>query len=135
METHKTEGLFSTGGSILDCVMGEGWLASPDLKQSQPQFSMKPSYSLVAFALALALTPSPSFALPPAKETPAATSTGGATDAPAPKEELSGGQRLGRFFVGTARVVGTGLKKTGQAMGRGIDKMIEKGAPKSKEKP
>jgi hypothetical protein len=43
---------------------------------------------------------------------------------------LSDKQRVGRFFKGSARAVGSGLKKTGQFLGKGINKMIEKGGPK-----
>jgi hypothetical protein len=89
---------------------------------------MKPSYSL-AFAIALALTASSSFAVPPAKDAPAETTT------PASKDKLTDKQKVGRFFVGTGRAIGNGVKKTGQFLGRGIDKMVEKGAPKEKAKP
>ncbi len=89
---------------------------------------MKPSYSL-AFAIALALTASSSFAVPPAKEAPAETATAAT---PASKDQLTDKQKVGRFFVGTGRAIGNGVKKTGQFLGRGIDKMVEKGAPKSK---
>ena len=95
---------------------------------------MKHSYPLTSLALALglALTASSSFAVPPSETAPPAATTTASPATPATTETLTGGQRLGRFFRGTARVVGSGLKKTGQALGKGIDKMIEKGSPKPK---
>ena len=87
---------------------------------------MKKTILLTAFAAALALTAAPSYAVPPAESAPAAATTA----APATTEQLSDKQRVGRFFKGSARAVGTGLKKTGQFLGKGINKMIEKGGPK-----
>jgi hypothetical protein len=87
---------------------------------------MKKTILLTAFAAALALTAASSYAVPPAEPAPAATTT----SAPATTEQLSDKQRVGRFFKGSARAVGSGLKKTGQFLGKGINKMIEKGGPK-----
>ena len=87
---------------------------------------MKKTILLTAFAAALALTAASSYAVPPAESAPAAATTA----APATTEQLSDKQRVGRFFKGSARAVGTGLKKTGQFLGKGINKMIEKGGPK-----
>jgi hypothetical protein len=86
---------------------------------------MKKTILLTAFAAALAFTATPSYAVPPAESAPAAGAT-----APATTEQLSDKQRVGRFFKGSARAVGSGLKKTGQFLGKGINKMIEKGGPK-----
>jgi hypothetical protein len=87
---------------------------------------MKKTILLTAFAAALALTAASSYAVPPAEPAPAAATT----SAPATTEQLSDKQRVGRFFKGSARAVGSGLKKTGQFLGKGINKMIEKGGPK-----
>ena len=80
---------------------------------------------MTAFAMALAFTASSSFAAPATE--PAATPT---ASAPASTDQLTDKQRVGRFFKGSARAVGSGLKKTGQFLGKGINKMIEKGGPK-----
>ena len=88
---------------------------------------MKKSFLMTAFAMALAFAASSSFAAPETAPAPAATST---ASAPASTEQLSDSQRFGRFFKGSARAIGSGLKKTGQFLGKGINKMIEKGGPK-----
>jgi hypothetical protein len=88
---------------------------------------MKRSILLTTFAsvLALASVASTAQAAPPAEPAPAPAAT-----APAGTESLTDAQRVGRFFRGSARSIGSGLKKTGQFLGKGINKMIEKGAPK-----
>ena len=86
---------------------------------------MKKSFLMTAFAMALAFTASSSFAAPATEPAPATTAT-----APATTDDLTDKQRVGRFFKGSARAVGSGLKKTGQFLGKGINKMIEKGGPK-----
>ena len=83
---------------------------------------------MTAFAMALAFTASSSFAAPATEPAPATTT--GTASAPASTEDLTDKQRVGRFFKGSARAVGSGLKKTGQFLGKGINKMIEKGGPK-----
>ena len=82
---------------------------------------------MTAFAMALAFTASSSFAAPATEPAPSATATGTAT---ASTDDLTDKQRVGRFFKGSARAIGSGLKKTGQFLGKGVNKMIEKGGPK-----
>jgi len=93
---------------------------------------MKKRFPLTAFALPLALVVaiSSSQAVPPVETAPVAPN-----GAPAATETLTDAQRFGRFFKGVARTTGAGLKKTGQAMGRAANKMIEKGGPKTKPAP